>query len=442
LLARHRGMLGPRPVTKPRAKTPGQRMSQLLRLLAGLGLSALSLLTVVQPPGRLVLPASVFATEFGYALALVAAMILLPGWRRSRIGRIGALLGVVGVLPMFIPVVGAMEAGRELPEQFVSRFGEKQRTPAAFSQGPRPFPFQLVELVRPTQSRPVRYQRIVITNGGHECGLDIFHPSYLHARIPAVVVIHGESWQPGGDEFLALDGYLAARDYVVAALVPATPGSQLGAGCDVISTIQYLKANYETLGLDPGRLAVVGRSIAGHLALLAAYTAHDPAIRGAVSLYAPTDLRALYASASQPQALDTRALLRQYLGGDIQSAGAAYDAASPINFVGPTSPATLLVHGMQDRVVPPDQSERLAMRLSEQRVRNLFIRLPWAMHGCDKSFAGPCGQITTYAVERFLNGVMVETVPPPEPAKSRRRERAAHPLKLVDGLSALPADPL
>ena len=138
----------------------------------------------------------------------------------------------------------------------------------------------------------------------------------------------------------------------------------------------------------------------------------------------------------------TRALLRQYLGGDIQSAGAAYDAASPINFVGPTSPATLLVHGMQDRVVPPDQSERLAMRLSEQRVRNLFIRLPWAMHGCDKSFAGPCGQITTYAVERFLNGVMVETVPPPEPAKSRRRERAAHPLKLVDGLSALPADPL
>lgn len=122
-------------------------MSQLLRLFAGLGLSALSLLTVVQPPGRLVLPASVFATEFGYALALVAAMILLPGWRRSRIGRIGALLGVVGVLPMFIPVVGAMEAGRELPEQFVSRFGEKQRTPAAFSQGPRPFPLDRKSVV-------------------------------------------------------------------------------------------------------------------------------------------------------------------------------------------------------------------------------------------------------------------------------------------------------
>jgi acetyl esterase/lipase len=418
-------------------------MSQLLRLIAGLGLAALSVLTFVQPPGRLVLPASVFATEFGYSLILVAAMILLPGWRRSRAGRIGALLGVVGIVPMVLPVVGAMETGRELPEQFVARFGEKQRTPATFSQVSRPFPFQLVELVRPTQSRPVRYQRIVIANGGgQECGLDIFHPSYLHARIPAVIVINGESWQPGGGEFMALDWYLAARDYLVASVAPVTGGSQLGVGCDVISTIQYLKANYEALGLDPNRLAVVGRSFAGHLALLAAYTAHDPAIRGAVSLYAPTDLRAWYTSTSQPQVLDTRALLRQYLKGDIKSAGAAYDAASPINFVGPASPATLLVHGMQDRVVPPDQSERLATRLSEQGVRNLFIRLPWAVHGCDKSFAGPCGQITTYAVERFLNGVMVETVPPPEPNKRRKLDRAAHPWKLVDVRSTLPADPL
>ena len=418
-------------------------MSQPLRLIAGLGLATLSLVTFVQPPGRLVLPASVFATEFGYALIVITAMILLPGWRCSRVGRIGALLGVIGVVPMLIPVVGAIETGRELPDQFVARFGDKQRTPASFSQGPRPFPFQLVELVRPTQSRPVRYQRIVISNaGGHECGLDIFHPSYLHARIPAVIVIHGESWQPGGGEFVALDGYLAARDYVVAALAPGTRGSQLSVGCDVIATIQYLKANYEALGLDPTRMAVVGRSIAGHLALLAAYSAHDPAIRGVVSLYAPTDLRAWYASASQPQALDTRALLRQYLGGDVQSAGAAYDAASPINFVGPASPATLLVHGMQDRVVPPDQSERLATRLSAQGVRNLFVRLPWAMHGCDKSFAGPCGQITTYAVERFLDGVMVETVPPPQPTKRKKTDRAAHPLKLVDVLSTHPANPL
>ena len=52
----------------------------------------------------------------------------------------------------------------------------------------------------------------------------------------------------------------------------ATATSPLGGGCDVISAIQYVKTNYEELGLDPTWLAVVGRSIAGHRALLAAAT--------------------------------------------------------------------------------------------------------------------------------------------------------------------------
>ena len=34
--------------------------------------------------------------------------------------------------------------------------------------------------------------------------------------------------------------------------------------------------------------------------------------------------------------------------------------------------------------------------------------LPWATHGCDYVFAGPCGQISTYAVERFLGDLAVE----------------------------------
>jgi hypothetical protein len=36
----------------------------------------------------------------------------------------------------------------------------------------------------------------------------------------------------------------------------------------------------------------------------------------------------------------------------------------------------------------------------------MFLRLPWATHGCDWSFSGPCGQVTTYAIEHFLERVM------------------------------------
>jgi acetyl esterase/lipase len=400
-------------------------MTPFLRLAGGILISVLGALTVARPGGRLALSASVFATEFGYGLAVLAVLTMLPGWRRSRAGRIGALLSLAGVAFLLAPVVKAMDTGRALPALFEARFGAGQRRLGEFSESPRPAPFTLIELVSPVRSNPVRYEHRVFKNvGGRELGLDFFHPGYPHTRIPAVILVHGESWQAGSD-FLALDAYLAARDYFVAAVsehVP--PQASFGiARDDVISTIAYLKVHHAELGLDPTRLAVVGRSIGGHLALLTAYTVHDPAIRGAVSLYAPTDLRSWYNSAEHTRGLDTRAMLRGYLGGSLETAGDAYDAASPITFASGTSPATLIVHGMQDEVVPPEQSERLATRLSKYGVRHLLVRLPWATHGCEKSFAGPCGQITTYAVERFLNGVMADS---PLPAAAPHQTPLRH----------------
>ena len=39
-------------------------------------------------------------------------------------------------------------------------------------------------------------------------------------------------------------------------------------------------------------------------------------------------------------------------------------------------------------------------------VPHAVVRLPWATHGCDYLFSSLCGQITTYAVERFLSAVL------------------------------------
>ena len=35
----------------------------------------------------------------------------------------------------------------------------------------------------------------------------------------------------------------------------------------------------------------------------------------------------------------------------------------------------------------------------------LSLALPWATHGCDINFSGPCGQLSTYAIERFIAAV-------------------------------------
>ena len=54
-------------------------------------------------------------------------------------------------------------------------------------------------------------------------------------------------------------------------------------------------------------------------------------------------------------------------------------------------------------------------------MKNLFVRLPWATHACDWSFSGPCGQITTYATERFLERVMSPPAMPAKPVKPQNR---------------------
>jgi acetyl esterase/lipase len=100
--------------------------------------------------------------------------------------------------------------------------------------------------------------------------------------------------------------------------------------------------------------------------------------------------------------LNSPKTLSEYLGGPPAQVQAHFDAGSPIDFVLPGAPATLLVHGTRDELVFAEQSRRLAKRLEQANVPHLQLELPWATHGCDANPAGPGGQITTWAVERFL----------------------------------------
>jgi acetyl esterase/lipase len=76
--------------------------------------------------------------------------------------------------------------------------------------------------------------------------------------------------------------------------------------------------------------------------------------------------------------------------------------------IGPGTPPTLLVHGRKDEIVWVEQSRRLDARLAEASRPRFLLELPWATHGCDFTLAGPCGQLTTYAVERFLAAVTAQ----------------------------------
>jgi acetyl esterase/lipase len=390
-------------------------MNNLLRFLGGLVFLALASLTALPAPTHLLWAMSVAATEWGYWLAIAAILPLIPSRNGSNLGRLGAVFSIGAIALFLVPVLRAQQMNADLPAAFNARFGAERRERTRFAEDSRPAPLVLPDLVKPLPLPAVRFEERTFGNrNGLHLTLDIYQPAYEHPPLPGVIVVHGGDWQSAGNaEFLALNAYLAGRDYVVAAINyrfaakwPFPDGRD-----DVLAAIAYLKVFGPQFGLDPTRLVLVGRSAGAQLALLAAYTANEPAIRGAISLYGPSDLRLEYEKPGWGGTIDTHHALESYLGGPPAKADDTYFAASPINFVTASSPATLLIHGERDAIVSINQSAQLDTKLQEAGVKHLFIRLPWATHGCDKSFGGPCGQVATYAVERFLDAVTIDRTP-------------------------------
>jgi len=388
---------------------PNRTPFDYVRVVLGGFCFALSLLVIIPTPTSALWKPTILVTEWGYWLIPVTLLPLWPGWRQSWCGRIGALLGLCAV-PLFLSsLVLAIPITHQATVDLKNTFGETE--PASRLHAPaRPAPLVLMDLFRGVHSPDVLVSRqTYIKNPNYELVVDLYHPPHQKGLAPGVLVIHGGSWSSGNATQLpALNSYLAARGYLVAAinyrLAPTWPFP--AALEDVRAAITFLKENATTLRLDIQRLVLIGRSAGGQLALLAGYTAEEHSIRGIVALYSPADLEYAYANPSNPAVLNTNGILEKYLGGNPNQIRERYKAGSPIQFIKPTTPPTLLIHGERDELVTPAQSKRLSRHLSEQGIPNVYLHFPWATHGCDANFNGPCGQISTYAIERFLAAVM------------------------------------
>ncbi len=374
----------------------------------------LSLLAVVPAPDYLFWEISILVTEFGVGLALAGLSIMVLAARAARtrpdrpaatrrMGRLALVAGLLATVLALSPVARAWPAARAAGNALDLVF------PGTVADAP----FSLTRLFAGMHSgAATRPETDSYTDGaGGAQGIDIYRPAssgMRGGRAPLVVVIHGGSWRSGDRRQLAgLNGWLADRGYVVASidyrLAPAHPYP--AALQDVGAAIRRLKANAQAYALDTTRIVLLGRSAGAHLALLAAYTMHDPDIRGAVSFYGPTDLRWAWEHPTNPRVIDSRAVLSGFLGGSLESRARLYDEASPVRHVS-TSVPTLLIHGGMDELVFDAHARMLADSLRHAGQHFVYVRLPWATHGCDFGFRGPCAQISAWAVERFLSSVL------------------------------------
>ncbi len=382
-------------------------MTAVLRLVLAVILFLAALLTVFPAQSYFLWEASIAADEWGHYLAVLGILIAITGWG-SRIGKVATILSIVAVLLLLSPVVRASFVAASLPNRIVAAFGPAQ--PRSLP-GAKPLvkPLSASTLFRKPKSPEVRMTTMsYVTRDRASLDLDLYRRDRELTPAPLVIAIHGGSWRSGGRTDLpALNSYLASRGYVVASptyrFAPKFPYP--AASQDIDAAISFLEQNSARLGIDSTRIVLLGRSAGAQLALLAAYTRKDPAVRGAVSLYGPTDQKWGWDNPSNPRVYNSAVTLRGFLNGDPASAADAYRTSSPLNYVGADSPPTLMIHGTLDPLVSVKQSARLDSALVAARRPHLFIELPWATHGCDYVFNGPCGQISTYAIERFVAAV-------------------------------------
>jgi acetyl esterase/lipase len=286
---------------------------------------------------------------------------------------------------------------------------------------------------------------------------DVWQPNAIIARSGlAFIYLHGSAWalldkDLGTRPFFK---HLNAQGHVImdVAYRLAHETDMMGMVNDAKRAIVWMKENAHTYGINTNTIVVGGGSAGGHLAMLAAFTANNPQftprelegkdiiVCAVVSLYGPTDLKAMYYHTNQnliPRSRSTslkktapmhfpkwmikimgKAHSRFHFDKDFANAGVfasllgghpdecpeQYALFSPITHVHACCPPTLLIHGGDDTMAPVKSTRQLFRQLTKQRVPTVMHVLPQTDHAFDLILPkiSPSAHSAFFDVERFL----------------------------------------
>ncbi|WP_287128655.1 alpha/beta hydrolase [Candidatus Cyanaurora vandensis] len=367
----------------------------------------LSCWTVLAAPNMALLTLGVGAPEVSPWLVvgnLIVIGLTLGGLRLNPLFGYALALAVLGLGFSAWPLVQLPTTATRFTEQMAKGLGPDYiaQVPASVRAGWRRNSYNLVEnflgLSTPTAVR--------ITENipfAPSLRLNLYQPP-RPGTYPTVVVIYGGAWQRGGPaQNPELSRYLAARGYVVVAIdYRHAPAHRFPAQIeDVRLALAHIRTQADRYEVDPGRIALLGRSAGAHLAMLAGFDAVVP-VQAVVSYYGPIDLTEGYNDPPNPDPINSRATLEAFLGGKPDQLPELYRRASPANYVTRPLPPTLLVYGGRDHIVELRFAQRLYERLQATGTTAVLLDIPWAEHAFDEVFAGPSNQLALYHTERFL----------------------------------------
>ena len=387
------------------------KIRRALALLIGAPTLLLAVWIVLPAPTYFFLTYSVGAVEVSAWIVLASLVALALAWPDARArGRGTAAFNcaaaalVLGLSPYSRFPFAAARFDREMTRALGD--DPLRKVDAATLEKLRAHPLNARDLFAgiPPGSATVQRGTVVAAPGGVRLTVDIHRPGEA-GTYPIVVQIYGGAWQRGSPasngEYAA---WLASRGYVVFAIdYRHAPAFHFPAQIeDVRTDLAWIRDHAAEYGGDTSRVAILGRSAGGHLAMLAAYTPGPLPVRAVVSLYGGIDLVNGYNHPPFPDPLDIRDVELKLIGGTPTQFPALYRDGTVFTYVTHKQPPTLLIYSGRDNLVEAKYGAMLRDSLAATGTTVAFLEIPWANHAFDEVLNGPSDQLAMYHTGRFL----------------------------------------
>lgn len=285
-------------------------------------------------------------------------------------------------------VLATTAAGANVPAERAVPVGPEPSMADKFPQVPVAFPNGVKAW------RDVTYQ---VNPGYRPQIVDIYVPAGKGPH-PLVLYVHGGGWMGGHtrqsgafENFPEMLAAFAAEGFTVASVEYRLSGEATfpAQARDVFAALRFLRENAAQYHIDSSRVGVFGGSAGGHLAALTGLacrdTALDPASAQDQCVQAAAAWYGIFDFATMPRIVQKDSAEQRLLGcNEDACAPEAIRAASPLTYVDAKDPPFLILHGVDDKVVPVAQSRQAEARLKAAGVPVKAIYYP----ATDHSFIG------------------------------------------------------
>lgn len=227
----------------------------------------------------------------------------------------------------------------------------------------------------------------------------LFLPENVQSGADVILMIHGGAWLFGNAGMFYDNCRDAARAGYIAASLNYNKIQNGSAAADMVAQVgEALSALHDALtakGITPGKLILAGHSAGAHIMLLYAYSHYNDCpfdiafvVSNCAAVDFLSDAETRTTTIGKNAYLLLSALTKEIiLPQTLERNKAAIDAVTPLTYVSPDVPPTIVVQGTKDELIPYQNSVELYEALQRCGVDSVHITYEGAGHFLGKEFA-------------------------------------------------------